>query len=89
MSRPKFSIGEEVSVVTISNPVLGTPKTEVTDCLWVKRWEDDFPACWGYATAHDSSPGLFPECSLRKLSPEDRTSWTDCAWQPKELAHDD
>ena len=87
--RPLFSIGEEVAIVTMNQPHMDTSKTEVTDCIWVREWSKgpvNFPACWGYVTAHDSSPGLFPERCLRKLPPEEGTSWPTCVWIPKELS---
>lgn len=93
MSRPKFSVGEEVAVVGVIDPCYDTPKTEIVSCRWATSWhngQETVLNSWGYQTDHisyQSGAWLLERC-LRKLPPEERISWSDCAWQPKELSHD-
>jgi len=86
--RPLFSVGEEVGVVHEFQPRFDTPKTEITFRAWVPNWNGfpKEPASWGYDTAQDNEKGLYPEHYLRKLPPEEGTSWSTCIWIPKELS---
>ena len=84
--RPKFCIGEEVSVTALSQPDI--EKTEVVDIFWCNMplgaIRDNNPYLgWGYRVAGQANPRAFSrEHRVRKLPPEERTQWSDCEWQP-------
>ena len=77
--RPKFCVGEEVFCT--HHDLFG--KTEVLSAWWdegLVAFDGFDGAEWVYKLPIDSIP--FGERWLRKLPPEERTQWKDCAWQP-------
>ncbi len=81
--KPKFCIGEEVRLVSIMMPELNTDRTEIIKMGY--RMSADGVFEWGYGLDIPSDRWA-GERALRKLPPEDRAQWSDCAWQPKSNA---
>jgi len=86
--KPKFCVGEEVSVKGFYDPSIRCDKTEVTSKIYVSSvnalTKERNGKGWGYKTAHTGDNIWMAENSLSKLPPEDRTQWSDCEWMPKE-----
>ena len=78
--RPKFAVGEEVSVTCISNPDI--PRTEVTGLRYVQlcsfdNWNGLYTG-WIYKTSGFKSSKIEArESQLKKIPPEDRLSFGD------------
>ena len=90
--NPKFCVGEEVMIRGQYSSDHDIDKTEVI-CLNFHNKGDGIrhpEYCgWTYQTRHQPDMTLWwHEGSLKKLPPEQRTSWEDCAWQPADqLCH--
>ena len=84
MNRPMFCVGEEVMIRSQILPELNTDKTEVLRIDW--RDNSNYTG-YAYHTAESDAGGnICPntkqpvgwrESTLRKLPPEDRTSWEE------------
>lgn len=87
--RPKFVVGELVAVRPVDLEG-GSDCTEVVDITWCEEDDNNIRYTgWGYRTAHvdPAISGFYKEQSLRKLPPEEGSSWEDCVWSPiKETA---
>ena len=85
--RPEFCVGEEVAVRCKSDPSRNTDRTEISRIKFVDSHNhitgELLGMSWCYWTNSCSIP--FGDVALRKLPPEDRTQWSDCAWMPKEM----
>jgi hypothetical protein len=87
--RPKFCVGEEVMVRSKQMPEFNTSKTEVVEAAYItarNTHNGEIITGWHYKTANrPESKGYWDESALRKLPPEERASWSDCAWQPSKV----
>ncbi len=85
MPRPKFCVGEKVA--TVFN------EDQNFECIVIIKMEYLEKKCLegpmiytGYFYYIDDGYGVgCRECFLKKLPPEERTSWEDCAWKPSEI----
>jgi hypothetical protein len=89
--RPKFCVGEEVMVRSTTWPELNTDSVEVVFAEYqISRSlrTGIIRMTWCYKTANGPNydTEYFSDAALRKLPPEQRTQWSDCAWQPKKVA---
>lgn len=84
--RPKFCVGEEVSVKCIYQ--IDMPRTEITDMYYAERlWMVDGPIYtgWRYRLAdQENYHGSSGEENLRKLPPK-ADPWKDCAFNPLKI----
>lgn len=86
--RPKFCVGEEVAC-SHGPTVPSCSKTEVVKARFYGSGEVHVDASgrrfmandWYYELAHCGGKMVI-ENRVRKLTPEERTQWKDCAWQP-------
>ena len=83
--RPKFCVGEEVALVSKNNPQKNSERTEITNRIFgngvVRATGERIENGHFYQLSH-TADSYWGEQSLRKLPPEDRTSWEDCAFNP-------
>jgi len=85
-TSPKFEVGEFVGVESSYNPFCNCSRTQVILCEWQDGLNTAGYKGWGYKTVHmGNGNGLLAEDSLRKLPPEEKGSWKNCEWQPKEV----
>lgn len=84
--RPKFCVGEQVLAESISTKNLFGPY-EITAVRWTDN--EDFMVKGVLSAISDYKGWVYSlseqtaiESQLRKLPPEERTQWGDCAWQP-------
>lgn len=85
--RPKFCVGEEVDIDSIMNPGTVYRREEITGIYWEELYLDKvFGAYRGwryYSASFPEGCGVAHlEPQLRKLPPEERIQWSDCAFQP-------
>lgn len=91
MSRPKFCVGELVVAIRYRDGSEVLP-VEIEQRKWCLK--EDFQlrgklsyvssyTGWAYFCSHQGKCGWYLEPNLRKLPPQQRTQWKDCAWQPK------
>ena len=87
--RPKFTVGEEVTVIRESDNAGTTVNDEVSTMDFYRNFrfsydgvsEDESYIGWVYQLA--GFPGLYAkEEQLRKRPPNDRIKWEDCEFQP-------
>ena len=84
--KSKFCVGEEVMIRCEQDISANIDRTEIIDMAYTPTINaitgERVEAMWCYRT--DCDEIAFGEPALRKLPPEDRTQWSDCAWMPKE-----
>lgn len=81
--RPKFIIGEEVMIRSIYDPASDIDKTEVIEMVYMQGDNSRSYVGWAYRTLHiQAENGWYAEASLKKIPPDDRSSWESCVWQP-------
>ena len=90
--RPKFCVDEEVMVMMKYFPDI--PKVRIISVEHCQSRDfhingniEERILYTGYVYFYEGSLIGARECSLRKLPPEDRISWNDCAFKPKILEH--
>ena len=86
MNRPKFCVGEEVMIRCNDFPERNVDKTEVVRAEY-DNYRDVITGKeaveWCYKTESDiDERDWWDETALRKLPPEDRTSWDNCIFNP-------
>jgi len=86
MDESKFIVGEEVAVFGLTTPGCNTDRATVTECKWVKglgNLKGEPYVGYGYKASHRThSSAWFREDSLKKLPPNELTSWEDCVFTP-------
>ena len=89
--RPKFCVGEQVLALMINNNWI---RTHIEFIEWDAdvlhhnlSGEDKFVEGWFYYIEGMDPNGedCHLESDLKKIPPENRIQWQDCAWQPKNL----
>lgn len=82
--RPKFCVGEEVFIVSYCESVAPSIRTEIIDIEWVDKARGPYGRYtgWVYDFEGRGKYGRADEPQVRKLPPEERTQWENCAWQP-------
>lgn len=82
--RPKFCVGEEA---IFKEQGCANLRVEIDGRIYLEnsRARNDFGRLytgWAYHCSGDEEGTYAEEYALRKLPPEERTQWEDCAWQP-------
>ena len=90
MMRPKFCVDEEVQLRSKNCPDENSDRTVVARAefgAFTDNISGEERVNWVYQLVHAGSK-WWDESALRKIPPEDRTSWEDCVWQPDDMKVD-